>query len=122
MCSTDAKTAGDAIHNMHLELIDGIPINLLIPKLRQANVITADDQGYLEKITTDADKTGYLLDEKILKQLQDDKKQLFEGLLHAMKDFDDLICKSLAFQLQVECGMICAPSPDAMICPGDIMT
>jgi len=31
--------------------------------------------------------------------------QLFEKLLHEMMEYHNLVCRSLALQLQVECGM-----------------
>jgi len=114
----DSKTARDAIHNMYLELIDGIPINLLLPNLRQANVIDMDDQVILDKMASDADKTHYLLDEKIIKQLKDNRKQPFEELLHEMEKCTNNICNSLAFELQVESGKKSVPTPEATISPG----
>jgi len=112
--SYSAKTAREAINNMRLELIDGIPINLLISSLN------LDDQKLLDKTASDEDKTSYLLD-KIVKQLQVDKIQLFEELLHAMIECHDLICKSLALQLQVECGMERVSSLEATVSPGKIV-
>ena len=121
LCCTDAKTASDAIRSMYVELTDGIPIKLLIPKLLARHVITQDDKDIIESEQLNPlhiHKTSYLLDEKIMRGLRLNITKPFEDFLQIMEECEDAIGNSLAHELKVKCGRITLPR-EVIISPGN---
>ena len=102
-----------------MALTDGVPIKLLIPKLRAKNVITQYDQDMMQTKPLDMDKTSYLLDEKIIKGLMSGVKTLFDNFLQIMEECEDPIGYSLAHDLKVKCG-ITSPT-DLPISTGNVI-
>ena len=88
-----------AIWSMYPLLIGGLPIDSLMSTLRAKNVVTSSEQQTLEQMNTRRSKVTHLLNSIIIPSLQTNQLEKFDLLLEAMKEPNNLICKSLATEL-----------------------
>ena len=106
MCAIDAKTAQDAIRSMFVVLIDGLPIDSLMPALIQESVVTTLNQQKMSQMSSETDKTAHLLNEIVIRSLKAKVLTVFENFLKVMEASEDLTCQSLGKDLSAKVGKV----------------
>jgi len=98
---------------MYNELLDGIPIDSLKPKLRARKIITSYEQANMEIQPTQADRVDYFLREVMLRGIE--HNLFFEDFLNIMEEYSK-ITNRLAFKLKAKSGIIQLSLKPGMIC------
>jgi len=104
MYATDAKVAEAAIRSMYGVLLDGLPIDDLLPALIQKKVLVRNQSKEINTPSDRIPKNVYLLREIIIPSLKAKVTIKFDLLLQAMEECEDLTCQSLATDLSTICG------------------
>lgn len=107
----DAKTAESAIRSIFVLLIDGLPIDSLMPSLIQKNVVNGHYKERMDQLTRTR-KTAYLLNDIVIPSLKANVLKVFELLLEAMEEAEDITCQSLATELNSRLGKVKISIPD----------
>lgn len=114
----DAKAAENAIRSMFMVLIDGLPTDSLMPALIEKRVVTTTNKEKMDSMSSQIEKTVHLLNKIVIPSLKAKVLLAFEGFLEAVKESEELVCKSLAKDLSAKAGKVKVPLPK-MIPPSD---
>jgi len=122
LCCVDAKAAERALREMYTELINHIQIEPLIPQFIAYSIITPEDEEiFRTQQLLPRDKTGYILDKKIIQSLSDDVKKPFEDFLLVIENSEDTANKSLASKLKLKCDVSSPPAQQTTTQPVTIL-
>lgn len=90
---------------MYVMLIDGLPTDSLVPVLVTKQVVGQLQKERMGQLTR-TQKTAYLLNEIVIRSLKAGVLKVFELLLQAMDESEDLTCQSLATDLSTKLGKV----------------
>lgn len=107
----DAKAAENAIRSMFMVLIDGLPTDSLMPALIEKRVVTTTNKEKMDSMSSQIEKTVHLLNKIVIPSLKAKVLLAFEGFLEAVKESEELVCKSLAKDLSAKAGKVKVPLP-----------
>ena len=90
---------------MFVVLIDGLPIDSLMPALIAQNVVNIRTKEEMDK-KSQTEKTAYILNEIVIRSLKAKVLIVFEKFLEAMGESEDFTCQSLAKELSAKVGKV----------------
>ena len=113
MAKTDTKTAKDAFTEYYSNLLEVLPMNLLVSTLYSKKLLSEDHKRTIDSSSTQIEKSKYLLDNVINPSLKIDYTELFDEMLMIMEKSDDPTVKHLVGKIRMSmCGQpSTAPDP-----------
>ena len=99
-----AKTAKDAFIKYYLNLLEVLPMNLLVPTLYSKKLLSEEHKRIVDSLSTKREKSQYFLDNVINPSLKIDYTEQFDEMLRVMENSGDPAVKHLVEKIVIFMG------------------
>ena len=98
------KTAKDVFTEYYSNLLEVLPMNLLVSTLYSKRLLSEDHKRKIDSSSTQREKSQYFLDNVINPSLKIDYTEQFDEMLRAMESSDDPAVKHLVGKIVIFMG------------------